>query len=145
LGAAQARQWFVERYPASPTLDSGGDDVSSGDGSDGPKLQMRDGGAMPPESVLRIDLGLASSETVPSGDPESTHVPFARRVLARQRQQMVSTMVMLGMQRIVVESGRLNAAIRFRIDTGSAAAADEGSRFDIENRTEASGGFKVGP
>jgi hypothetical protein len=46
-------------------------------------------------------------------------VPFARRTLARQRQQMLSTMVMLGMQRIVIESGRLNAAMRFHIDTRS--------------------------
>jgi hypothetical protein len=57
----------------------------------------------------------------------------------------VASMVMLGMQRIVIESGRLNAAMRFHIDTRSAAAADEGSRFDEQNRVDASVGFKVGP
>jgi hypothetical protein len=58
---------------------------------------------------------------------------------------MLATMVMLGMQRIVIESGRLNASMRFHIDTRSAANSDEGSRFDFQNKTEASGKFGVGP
>jgi len=50
-----------------------------------------------------------------------------------------------GLQRLVVESGRLNASMRFHIDTRSAAASDAGSRFDFSNRFEASGKFGFGP
>ena len=50
---------------------------------------------------------------------------------------MLATMVMLGMQRIVIESGRLSASMRFHIDTRSAAADDRGSTFDVRNETEA--------
>jgi hypothetical protein len=57
---------------------------------------------------------------------------------------MLASMVMLGMQRIVVESGRLNAGMRFHIDTRSAAASDRGSTFDEHNQLEADVKFGVG-
>ena len=72
-------------------------------------------------------------------------MPLARAAIARNRQQMLSTMVMMGMQRIVIESGRLNASMRFHIDTRSAAAADAGSSFDMRTNTDVSGGAKFGP
>src|SRR5262249_23363941 len=84
-------------------------------------------------------------DPVPSGDAEPPLLPFARRALARQRQQVLATMVMLGMQRIVIESGRLNAAMRFHIDTRSAANSEDASRFDFQNQLEASGKFGMGP
>ena len=58
---------------------------------------------------------------------------------------MLATMVMLGMPRIVIESGRLHASMRFHIDTRSAAADDRGSSFDVRNEAEASGSFGYGP
>ena len=94
---------------------------------------------------MRTALGLDPSESAPTGDPETTLVPFARRALAKQRQQMLSTMVMLGMQRIVIESGRLNASMRFHIDTRSAANSEDASRFDFQNKVEASGKLGFGP
>jgi hypothetical protein len=57
---------------------------------------------------------------------------------------MLATMVMLGMQRIVIESGRLNASMRFHIDTRSAANSEEGSRFDLQNRVDASAHYGAG-
>jgi len=81
---------------------------------------------------------------VPSGGPEAL-VGFARMAIARNRQQLLSTMVMMGLQRIVVESGRLNAAMRFHIDTRSAAADDRGSQLDLRNEAEAAGSFGIGP
>jgi hypothetical protein len=64
--------------------------------------------------------------------------------LARNRQQMLSTMVMLGLQRIVIDSGRLHASMRFHIDTRSAAADDRGSSFDLHNEVDASGHLGLG-
>jgi hypothetical protein len=100
---------------------------------------------MPAAAALRTDLGLDENETVPTGDPEQTLVPFARRRLAKQRQEMLATMVMLGMQRIIVEGGKINAAMRFHIDTRSAAQADQGSTFDVRNQINAAGNFGIGP
>jgi hypothetical protein len=100
---------------------------------------------MPSEAAMRTDLGLGPDESVPSGDPESSLVPLVRNTLARQRQKMLGTMVMLGLQRIVIESGRLNAAMRFHVDARSAAASDRGSTFDLQNRVDVSGSFGFGP
>lgn len=45
----------------------------------------------------------------------------------------------------MVESGRLNAAMRFHIDTRSAANQDAGSRFDLQNRVDVAGQYGAGP
>ena len=149
LGSERARQWLVETFPGSFTLDGATDEDTdprdAADEAQESRVRIKEGGSMPSEPALRTALGISSGEAVPSGDPESSLVPFARRALARQRQQMLATMVMLGMQRIVIESGRLNASMRFHIDTRSAANSDEGSRFDFQNRAEASGKFGAGP
>jgi hypothetical protein len=58
---------------------------------------------------------------------------------------MLSSMVMMGLQRLVIDSGRLNASMRFHIDTRSASADDRGSSFDIRNEAEASGKLGFGP
>jgi hypothetical protein len=63
-----------------------------------------------------------------------TPLPSAHASIARQRQQVLATMVMMGMQRIVIESGRINAAMRFHIDTRSTANEESGSKFNIENQ-----------
>src|SRR5229473_2697269 len=86
-----------------------------------------------------------SADSVPSGNPETSLLPFARIQMARQRQQMLATMVMLGMQRIVVDSGKINASMRFHIDTRSAAQDEQGSTFNFQNTINASGSYGVGP
>ena len=149
LGPDRARQWLVETFPGSFTLEGGPDEDSDprdrAEESQESKVRLKEGASMPSEAALRTTFGLAQGESIPSGDPETALVPFARRALARQRQQLLATMVMLGMQRIVVESGRLNAAMRFHIDTRSAANSEQGSRFALQNESQASGKFGVGP
>ena len=115
------------------------------DEDSGARLRLRPGGSPPSQEALRTDFGMAEGETVPTGDPERSLVPLARRQLARTRQEMLATMVMLGMQRIVIESGRIAASMRFHIDTRSAAQDDRGSRFDFRNTINAPGSFGFGP
>jgi hypothetical protein len=137
-----ARQWLVDKFPGTFEI-SGGDSDSGFD--DGPQLQLKDGAKMPSEDALKTALGLGPNDSVSSGDPETSLVPFARVQMARQRQQMLATMVMLGMQRIVIDSGKINAAMHFHIDTRSAAQDDDGSTFNFQNQVDASGNFAVGP
>ena len=145
LGSDQARAWLAQRYPGSfETVNDSEGDGSNGSLTGGTVLQLRDGASMPSADVLKTDLGLAEGETPPSGDPEHTLLPFARRWLAKKRQEMLATLVMLGMQRIVVDSGRINAAMRFHIDTRSAAQEDQGSTFDWKNQISGSASFGVG-
>lgn len=139
-----ARQWLVDKFPGSFELVGGGDSTGSGDG-EGPQVQLRDGAKMPSEEALKTAFGLGPSDSVPSGDPESSLLPFAKIQMARQRQQMLATMVMLGMQRIVIDSGKINASMRFHIDTRSAAQDDQGSTFSEQNTINAAGSYGVGP
>ena len=134
MAPARAREWLVQAFPGS--YEKGGDD-------DAPTVQLKDGATRPSEGALRSALGLGPEDSVPDGDPE-TLVPLVQRTLAAQRQQMLASMVMMGMQRIVIESGRLNAAMQFHIDARSAAATDEGSTFDEHNTINASGHYGMG-
>ena len=149
LGPDQARQWLVDTFPGSFQLEGGADEDTDpedkAEANQSARVRLRDGASMPSEQALRTTLGLSPEESVASGDPESTLVPFARRMIARQRQQVLASMVMMGMQRLVIESGRINAAMRFHIDTRDAASAASASRFDLQNRTEVSGKFGYGP
>ena len=145
LGQDQARQWLVDTFPGSFVIEGGADaDTAPQDRAEeneSARVRLKEGASMPSEEALRTALGLGPEESVPSGDPEYSLLPFAKRALARQRQQVLSTMVMMGMQRIIIESGRINAAMRFHIDTRSTAASESGSKFNLENQTSVSGSY----
>lgn len=154
VGVGGARQWLVERFPGSFTVEGEIDEFAEPGQQLTPeekaerdaetRLRLRPGATMPSEAAFRLAFGLGPQDSVPGGDPENL-VPLARIALARNRQQMLSTMVMLGMQRIVIESGRLNASMRFHIDTRSAAQQDLGSQFDLRNTATVAGSFGYGP
>lgn len=163
VGVSGARDWIAERFPGSYMIEGAEDDEFGEDLSGlGPaerrerqaeiqaerdaatRLVLRPGAAPPTEGALRAAFGTAEGETISGGNPEAL-VPFARQMLARNRQQLLATMVQMGLQRIVIESGKLNASMRFHIDTSSAAANDRGSQFDMRNTVEAGVGAKFGP
>ncbi|WP_121862526.1 hypothetical protein [Burkholderia sp. Nafp2/4-1b] len=164
VGIAGARQWLAEHFPAAYEIS--GDDDTTNDADElaglppderrqrqqelqaerdaATRLALRPGATPPPEAALRSALGLAPGDAVPASDPERL-VPLAQQALARNRQQLLATMVQMGLQRIVIESGRLNAAMNFHIDASSAAANDRGSQFDTRNTVGVSGGARFGP
>ena len=157
VGISGARAWLAERFPGSFVV-QGDEDLKPEPGMSAEekkelqaerdastRLRLIAGASMPTPAALKAAFGMGPDETAPSaGDPE-TLVPLARTAIAKNRQQMLSTMVMMGMQRIVIESGRLSASMRFHIDTRSAAASDVGSSFDTRTSTDASAGAKFGP
>ncbi|HET7232056.1 MAG TPA: hypothetical protein VFJ16_18765 [Longimicrobium sp.] len=146
MGSNRAREWLVERYPAAFEFEEAEDPADRDPGEPPPerRLRRKGNGPMPSEAQLRTDLGMAADEPVTVGDPESL-LPLVRRRLARMRQEMLATMVQMGMQRIVIDSGRITAAMRLHIDATSAAQQDRGSRFDMTNtvNAEAHGGMGV--
>jgi hypothetical protein len=139
LGQDQARQWLVDTFPGAFEIQGGADaDTAPEDKAEenaSARVGLRGGASMPSEKALRGALGLGPDESAPSGDPETSLMPFARRAIARQRQQVLASMVMMGMQRIIIESGRINASMRFHIDTRSTASDESGSKFNLENQT----------
>lgn len=154
FGLVQVRQWVADHFPESVEYDAPdpedlpkpGEKVDPDDLEEfnNIQLRLRSGASMPGEAEIRATLGVPPEESIDASNPEKL-VPFARRYLARQRQQQLATMVMMGMQRIVIDSGRINASMRFHIDTRSAANEDKGSEFGMKNRVKAGGSFGVGP
>ncbi|TCW85653.1 hypothetical protein C5O80_10845 [Burkholderia sp. SRS-46] len=163
VGIAGARQWLAEHFPAAYQVT--GDDDVGGDAEElaglppderrqrqqelqaerdaATRLALRPGATPPTEAALRSALGMGPGDAVSASDPERL-VPLAQQVLARNRQQLLATMVQMGLQRIVIESGRLNAAMNFHIDASSVAANDRGSQFDTRNTVGVQGGARFG-
>lgn len=160
IGDAGARTWLAEQFPASYEV-RGDDDGNDGfddpaqmtpeeraeaqaERDDNTRLELRPGASAPTQAAIRTALGLRPGESLSTGNPEALVVP-ARAALARNRQQMLASMVMMGMQRIVIDGGRLNASMRFHIDASSAAADDRGSRTEFHNEVEVGAKYGLGP
>ena len=144
---AGVRQWVADRFPEQIEYDL--PELEPGEEQDPEevadiRLRLRGNASMPTAEEIRATLGMEPGEAIDASNPEQL-LPLARRQIARQRQQMLATMVMMGMQRIVIDSGRINASMRFHIDTRSAANEDRGSQFGMQNRVRAGGSFGVGP
>src|SRR5215831_24696 len=127
----QARDWLAERYPAHFTIDTAGG---------GPTVKVRESDQ--PSPNFKTDLGLSEDVDLSDDTAESTLVPAARRKLAENRHSMLATMVLMGINRIVVTSGRIRATMGFRIDTTDTGQAHTASEFDASN--EVTTGFGGG-
>jgi hypothetical protein len=111
-------------------------------GEDGAQVKVRDKadeGAKPDWTQYGINEDVDMSEEA----VEEKLVPAMRRHLARSRHQLLSTMVLMGINRIVVTSGRIAAKMGFRIDAKDRATAQSASQFDFKNENVSTyaGGF----
>jgi hypothetical protein len=104
-----ARDYLADRYPNHLEVDIHGDK---------PRLKAReevDDGNMPD---FAGDLGLKDQVTSLDSDKiEKELVPAARRRIAMDRQQLLATMVMMGVNRLVVTNGSIEASVLFELDT----------------------------
>ena len=108
----QTRDWLMQQYPQDLYLDL----------SETPKLLPKpstgDGADQPASPDWLKDFQLEGEELTPVLVEEQL-VPRARSHVGQSRQQMLATMVLLGLNRVVVRDGTISARLRFR-----AAAAD---------------------
>ena len=108
-----ARDWLVDRFPADFRIDT-----SEGDGFDeagGPRLALVNEDNS--QDVLpRVNQEMQLDKPVSDlSDPEQEGrlVQAARMQMARSRQQLLSSMVILGINRIVITDGAINAKVVF--------------------------------
>lgn len=114
VSANQARDWLVEQYPQDLTLARDEESVHVV-----PKPKRGEDGEEETRSPDWLaDYGFAGEELTAEFVEEQL-VPRARERVARNRLQTLATMVLLGMNRVVVRDGTIGARLRFR-----AAAAD---------------------
>lgn len=135
----QARDYLVQAAPGLLRVNT--------EGEDGPQVEPTEAGEEADADALSSLQGvLGLPDPVRSLEPEQLEerlVPAARRKLAQSRLQMLSSMVMLGLQRIVIRHGRIRATMGFHIDASDRAHAEQASTFDFAHQNSVSGMFYV--
>jgi hypothetical protein len=141
-----AKRWLAEQFPSSYAIElpekPDASDLADPDYEPEP-IRLITKGAAPSVDAIRAALGTEADAQVPTDAQEL--IPFVKRSLAKNRQGMLATMVQMGMQRIVIDSGRISASMRFHIDATSAAAEQSHEGFDTRHSVSASGSVGFGP
>jgi len=127
---AQARDWLQQRYPDHIKVDGG-------------KAVPVDGADERPAPDFQRDLNTPGSPSLDGDSIESDLVPAARRRIAESRLQILSTMVLMGVNRIVVTGGKIRATMGFHIDATDRTHEEHAT--DLDFRAAAAGSFGFGP
>ena len=109
----QGRDHMAEKFP--DLFEIGMDDFSD---SPGPRLMLRDGvdesaALRRVNGALEFQDGQLKSMDLSDETAELALVTAARTQLARQRQQLLASLVLMGINRIVVTDGRIQAKIMY--------------------------------
>jgi hypothetical protein len=126
--------WSVGKFPFLKREEGGG-------------LSLREGTELMAQSkTLQSGLSATDAEvsSIDEADLLGTLGPLVRRKIGRDRQQILGTLVQMGLQRIVVDEGRLHASMDMRVDTRSLSEEDKQSRTELGVEAKASGSFGVG-
>jgi hypothetical protein len=118
-----ARDYLADEHPTVFTRDTSGGT---------PVLKVNQNGNAPAElpSFLK-DLGFQAPQDIDQDSLDNVVVPATRKSIAEQRQQTLSTMVLMGINRVVVDEGEILAKLMFHID----ASESTGLKFDQTKTT----------
>jgi hypothetical protein len=113
----QGRDHLVEQFPDVFQLSMDTGEFSFGDeqAPSGPRVTVREG-VDEKAAVAKINDSLPLDKPIERLDDELVEallVPAARTQLATSRQQLLATMVMLGINRIVVTDGKISAKVMY--------------------------------
>jgi hypothetical protein len=123
-----ARDYLAEKYPEHLAIDINGDS---------PKLTPKEGADDSNLPDFFADLGLKAPVTSLDEDvTEQELVPAARRRIAMDRQQLLATMVMMGVNRLVVTNGTIEASCLFELDTTDIRKNNVASVTDLERSNQ---------
>lgn len=118
-----ARDYLADRYDSVFTRDTTTAEA---------RLRVRDDADddVPLPSFFK-GLGFDAPSDIDEDTIDEVIVPETRRTLAEQRQQMLATMVLMGINRVVVDDGEITAKLQFHID----ASETLGLKFDQTKTT----------
>ena len=105
----QARDYLVERYPEHLEVDTAGEKATIAPRTDTESDAMPD---------FFSDLGLAAPvDSLDEDSIEQQLVPAARKKLAMDRQQVLLSLVLMGINRLIVTDGSIKATVVFELKT----------------------------
>jgi hypothetical protein len=137
-----ARDWLADKYPDHIGVDEEGAQEEGGQ----PRLAIKSEDADAALQQINADMGLAQPiSDLSDPEQESRLVIAARLQMARSRQQLLSSMVLLGINRIVVTDGAINAKVVFDLKASDQAqrkarASLYDSQASMNRNTTAVGG-----
>lgn len=131
-----ARDWLAGAYPQIARLDT-----TRG----APRLVLAPGADNAPQPDFQRDLNLTEPVSLDDDTLEEMLVPAARRRIAQSRQQTLATMVLMGMNRIVITRGRIKAGMGFRIDTTDRSQSESATNFETKSELKARYGWFLSP
>lgn len=140
-----ARDWLAGKYPDQIGIDEEGAQEEGGQ----PRLAVKGENGDAALQQINAEMGLAQPITdLSDPEQESRLVMAARLQMARSRQQLLSSMVILGINRIVVTDGAINAKVVFDLKASDQAQRQaRASLYDSQssmNRNVSGGGFSFG-
>jgi hypothetical protein len=121
------RDWLAQRFPDQLAVDveSFGGGFAEGDEAAQPQPKIVAPGDAPEEDLLDVSTQMNIDPPVTDLSDENEErrlVLAARLAIARSRQQLLASMVMLGINRIVVTDGHINAKVVFDMRARDVAA-----------------------
>jgi len=140
-----ARDWLVQSFPDDLEIDNSNADSEGGS----PAIAMKSEDSDAAMARLNQQLQLANPLTdISDPEQEARLVQSARLQMARSRQQLLASMVLLGINRIVVTDGAINAKVIFDLKTEDIARRDaRASLYDTKssrNKNVSGGGVMFG-
>ena len=126
-----ARDWLIDKYPDQIGLD---EEAAQDEGGQ-PRIMVKSEDADAALAQINADMGIAKPITDLS-DPEQEGrlVAAARLQMARSRQQLLSSMVILGINRIVVTDGAIKAKVVFDLKASDQAQREaRASLYDSQS------------
>jgi hypothetical protein len=140
-----ARDWLTERFPGQLTIDESG---AGGEGGS-PRLALNAEDEQSALSAINTTVQPLQPVTDLSDPEQETRLVTAARLqMARSRQQLLASMVLLGINRIVVTDGAINAKVVFDLKASDQAKREaRASLYDGQssmNQNVSAGGVNFG-
>src|SRR5262249_54767450 len=102
-----ARDYLADQYSGLLSRDTAGGQ---------PRLRVQQNQPNDELPSFFKDLGFNSPSDIDDRAVEEVVVPAARRQMAESRQKTLATMVLMGINRVVVDDGEITAKLQFHID-----------------------------
>jgi hypothetical protein len=135
VGDAEVGPWLTGKFPSLFVAGEGGVTTR-------PEVDLSEQGP-----ALQAGLGATEDEVsgIDGDDLPGTLLPLARRKMARDKQSLLATMVQMGLQRIVVDEGRIHASMDLRVDAQSGSTEQRTQRDDWRVNAAAAASGSFGP
>jgi hypothetical protein len=151
ISEANSRDWLSEKYPDVLGVQIGGSSSSfalaEGDAEAPPQATLTAKGENPSADLTKISADMKLPKPVTDiSDPaeEARLVQAARLQMARGRQQLLASMVMLGINRIVVTDGLIHAKVIFDMRASDTAARQATASMADRKRDATKASMSVG-